>query len=196
MRSTSAAMTGSPQSCRKRKPASPSGCAGSSARVVNLPAEEELGCWAHHLRVPHRLERELGVHRLDALDAQGFSLDLLLDQIPHRAHWARQGECDVDVTPFVVDADVVDQTELHEVHPDLGVYDVPELVLHSLLAYHALITSLIDRLAPPLLYRPIRTFPLPAHAGRSPLVPPRVNPLLHMMHLSPVRCILSTICCG
>src|SRR5215208_322011 len=130
--------SGSPQSCRKRKPASPSGCAGSCARVVNLPAEEELGCWAHHLRVPHRLERKLGVHRLDALDAQGFSLDLLLDQIPHRAHWARQGECDVDVTPFVVDADVVDQTELHEVHPDLGVYDVPELVPHSLLGYHAL----------------------------------------------------------
>src|SRR5215211_4573550 len=135
MRLTRAAMIGSPHSSRKRKPASPSGCAGSRAPVsmATLPAEEELGGRTHHVRVPHRLEGELGVHRLDALDAQGLGLDLLLDQIPHRAHGARQGEGDVHVASLVVDAHVVDQTELHEVHPDLGVYDVPELVLYSLL---------------------------------------------------------------
>src|SRR5215217_5122840 len=138
MRPTRAAMIGSPHSSRMRKSASSSGCAGSRAPVsiVTLPAEEKLGGRAHHVRVPHRLEGELRVHRLDALDAQSLGLDLFLDQIPHRTHGARQGEGDVHVAPLVVNSYVVDQTELHEVHPDLGVYDVPELVLYSLLGYH------------------------------------------------------------
>src|SRR5215203_5156036 len=118
-------MTGSPHSRRKRKPASRDAGSFAPASVVTLPAEKELRGRAHHLRVPHRLEGELGVHRLDALDTKGLGLYLLLDQIPHRAHRARQGECDVDVVSLVVYADVVDQTELHEVHPDLRVYHVP-----------------------------------------------------------------------
>jgi hypothetical protein len=36
------------------------------------------------------------------------------------------------VTPFFVDIHVVDQAKLHEIHPDLGVYNVPELVPHTL----------------------------------------------------------------
>src|SRR5215212_304447 len=120
-------MIRSPHSRKNRKPASPSGDTDSSApaSVVTLPTEKELGRRAHHVCVPHRLEGELGVHRLDALDTKGLGLYLLLDQIPHRAHRARQGECDVDVASLVVNADVVDQTELHEVHPDLRVYHIP-----------------------------------------------------------------------
>src|SRR5918995_7272014 len=109
---TSAAMTGSPHSRRKRKPASRDAGSFAPASVVTLPAEKELRRWAHHLRVPHRLEGELGVHRLDALDAQGLGLDLLLDQIPHRAHGARQREGYIHVAALVVDSYIVDQTEL------------------------------------------------------------------------------------
>jgi hypothetical protein len=106
-----------------------------------LPAEKELGGRAHHLRVPHGIEGELGVHSLDTLDREGLRFDLLLDEIPNRTHRARQGEGYVHVAPLVVDAYVVDQTELHEVHPDLRVYHVPELVSHAVLGYHSLTSS-------------------------------------------------------
>src|SRR5215210_378579 len=78
-----------------------------------LAPEEELGRRAHHLRRPHRLEGELGVNGLDTFDAQRFSLDLLLDQIPHWAHGAGQAEGDVHVAPLLMDAHVVDKPELH-----------------------------------------------------------------------------------
>src|SRR5829696_8257229 len=192
MRFTSPAMIGSPHSRRKRKPAHPAGDAGSFAPVpvATLPAEKQLGGRAHHLRVPHRLEGELGVHRLDALDAQGFGLYLLLDQIPHRAHGARQREGYIHVAALVVDAYVVDQTELHEVHPDLGVYDVPELVSHSLLRQHSL-TSFVACFPLPIVSARPR---LSTFGRRHPLIPPPnelvVKCLLHLMHLSPILSLL------
>jgi hypothetical protein len=103
-----------------------------------LPAEEQLGGGAHHLGAPHRLECELGVHGLDTLYGERLRLDLLLDQIPNGAHRAGEAEGDVDMTPLVMHADVVDQTELDEVHPDLRVYNIPQLVLYALLGYHSL----------------------------------------------------------
>src|SRR3712207_1077443 len=106
--------------------------------ILSLAAEKELGGGAHHLRVPHRVEGELGVDRLHALYGERLRLDLLLDHVPHRAHGAREAERDVHVASLVVHADVVDQAELHEVHPDLGVYDVPELIPYALFGYHSL----------------------------------------------------------
>jgi hypothetical protein len=135
-----------------------------------LPAEEELGGRAHHLRVPHRLEGELGVHRLDALDAQSFGLDLLLDQITHRTHGAREGEGHVHVAPFIVDAHIVDQTELHEVHPDLGVYDIPQLIPHTLLGYHRF-TSCLSAFVPHLIVSARPAF-FSAHHLAQPLLTP------------------------
>src|SRR5215204_2623303 len=105
---------------------------------AGLPAEEQLGGGAHHLGAPHRLECELGVHGLDTLYGERLRLDLLLDQIPNGAHRAGEAEGDVDMTPLVMHADVVDQAELDEVHPDLRVYNIPQLVLHALLGYHSL----------------------------------------------------------
>src|SRR5215213_3760525 len=103
-----------------------------------LPAEEQLGGRAHHLGAPHRLECELGVHGLDTLYGERLCLDLLLDQIPNGAHRAGEAEGDVDMTPLVMHADVIDQAELDEVHPDLRVYNIPQLVLYALLGYHSL----------------------------------------------------------
>src|SRR5918993_3498555 len=111
---------------------------GVVGRDPQLPAEEKLGGWAHHLRAPHRLEGQLGVNRLDTFYRERLRLDLLLDEVPHRAHRTRQAEGDVNVPPLVVDPDVVDQAELYEIHPDLRVYHVPELVPHALLGYHSL----------------------------------------------------------
>src|SRR5919112_4216184 len=108
-----------------------------TCRLV-LSAEEQLGGGTHHLGAPHRLEGELGVHGLDTLYGERLRLDLLLDQISNGAHRAGQAECDVDMTPLVMHADVVDQTELDEVHPDLRVYNIPQLVLYALLGYHSL----------------------------------------------------------
>src|SRR5829696_4225687 len=59
----------------------------SAARSC-LSAEEELGGGAHHLGAPHRVESELGVHGLDSLYGERLRLDLLLNQIPYRAHRA------------------------------------------------------------------------------------------------------------
>src|SRR4028118_2135130 len=106
--------------------------AGPKARRLFAPlsvlsAEEEFGSGAHHLRGPHRLKGELGVHGLDALDTKRLGLDLFLNQISHRTHRTRQTESYVYVTPLVMDAHVVNQTKLHEIHPDLRVYHAHKL---------------------------------------------------------------------
>src|SRR5829696_8598456 len=96
-----------------------------------LASEEELRRRAHHLRGPHRLEGELGVDGLDALDAQGLGLDLFLDHIPHRTHRARQAKGYVHVASLIVNADIIDQPKLYQIHPDLRVYNVPELIPYA-----------------------------------------------------------------
>src|SRR4028118_2299129 len=98
MRRTSPSMTGSPHPSRCRVP-------GSAAGSMGLAAEEKLGGGAHHLRVPHRVEGELGVDRLHALYGERLRLDLLLDHVPHRAHRAREAEGYVHVAALVGDAD-------------------------------------------------------------------------------------------
>src|SRR5215213_3135230 len=75
-----------------------------------LAAEEQLGGRAHHLGAPHRVEGELGVHGLYALYRESLRLDLLLNEVPNRAHGAREAESNVDVAAIVVHADIVDQT--------------------------------------------------------------------------------------
>src|SRR5215204_2294125 len=182
--------------------------------MSSLPAEEQLGCRAHHLGVPHWLERELGVHGLDTLNGKGFRLDLLLDHIPNRAHRAGEAEGDVHVAALIVHSDIVDQTELHEVHPDLRVYNVPQLVLHALLGYHSFTSCW--RPFGTLIVKPQGRFSTRApgtSSGRLHHGPDAktawsffssrqgthlssVTGLLHLMQLSPVLGSLSTICCG
>ena len=78
-------------------------------------------------------EGELGIDCFYAFDAEGLGLDLFLDQVSHRAHGAGETEGYVYVTAVIVDTDVVDQTKLHKVHPDLRVYYIPQLVRDALL---------------------------------------------------------------
>src|ERR687893_866864 len=111
---------------------------GVVGRDPQLPAEEKLGGRAHHLWAPHRIEGQLRVNRLDTFYRERLRLDLLLDEVSHRAHRTRQTEGDVHVPPLIVDPDVVDQAKLHEIHPNLRIYHVPELVPHALLGYHSL----------------------------------------------------------
>src|SRR5215210_3335082 len=166
MRRTSPSITRSPH---------PERCAipGSAAGPMGLAAEEKLGGGAHHLRVPHRVEGELGVDRLHALYRERLRLDLLLDHVPHRAHRAREAERDVDVAALVVDADVVDQAELHEVHPDLRVYDVPELIPYALFGYHSLTPCKVS--AAPLIVKPPSPFSTPSSTRQTSRSPPRGN---------------------
>src|SRR5215204_1733166 len=141
MTSARAEITGSPQETRCEKPASPSPPEGSgdarlAFRRLPLATEKKLGGGAHHLRGPHGLEAELGVDGFYTLDGEGLRFDLFLDHVPHRAHRAREAERHVHVAPLVVDAHVVDQAKLYEIHPDLRVDNVPQLIPYPLLSKH------------------------------------------------------------
>src|SRR5215208_827428 len=127
-------------------------------RLRLLPSKKELGGGAHHLRGPHWLEGKLGVDGLDALDGEGLGLDLFLDQVSYRTHGARQAKAHVHMTPVVVYPNIVDQTQLHQVHPDLRVYDVPQLVPDTLLGKHSLTSRRLLITHPTLIVKPLPIF--------------------------------------
>src|SRR5918995_425506 len=130
-------------------------------RLRLLPSEKELGGGAHHLRGPHWLEGKLGVDGLDALDGESLGLDLFLDQVSYRTHRARQAKAHVHMTPVVVYPNIVDQTQLHQVHPDLRVYDVPQLVPDALLGQHSLTSRRLLTTPPSSNYATLIVKPLP-----------------------------------
>src|SRR5918995_5485858 len=130
-------------------------------RLRLLPSEKELGGGAHHLRGPHWLEGKLSVDGFDTLDREGLGLDLFLDQVSHRTHGASQAKAHVHVTPLVMDANVVDQTQLHQVHPDLRIDDVPQLVPDALLGQHSLTSRRLLTTPPSCNYATLIVKPLP-----------------------------------
>src|ERR687893_1192187 len=146
-------------------------------RLRLLPSEKELSGGGHHLRGPHWLEGKLGVDGLDALDGESLGLDLFLDQVSYRTHGARQAKAHVHMTPVVVYPNIVDQTQLHQVHPDLRVYDVPQLVPDTLLGQHSL-TSRRLLITLPLDFQ-LRTL--------LPITHPNCKAASDLFHSSPVQ---------
>ena len=68
-----------------------------------------------------------GMHGVDAVELADELLHLLGDLRADRA--ARRGEREVDEDVAALDLHLVDQPELHEVEPELGVDDVGEGLL-------------------------------------------------------------------
>jgi hypothetical protein len=67
------------------------------------------------------------VHRVHAVELAHELLHLLRDLGPDGASGRREREVDEDVA--TLDLDLVDQAELHEIEPELGVDDVGERLL-------------------------------------------------------------------
>ena len=98
--------------------------AKSAAASTGSVAERELRVLGHLVRGPRRREDHVGHDLLDALDLADELLHLLGDLRPDRARGGRQREGDGHRA--AVDLDAVDEPELDEVEPQLGVDDVAE----------------------------------------------------------------------
>jgi len=88
--------------------------------------KRKLGVLAHSLRGPRWRERHRRLDLLDPVELADELLDLLRNLRPDRAARARQRIRDLDRP--VVDLDVVDQTELDEVEPELGIDHIAERI--------------------------------------------------------------------
>src|SRR5262245_43893629 len=85
-----------------------------------------LGVVGHHVLVPGRIEGELDVHLPDPLHVLLEDVvDLLLDARPDGAEGGGQGNHHLDVL-LVLDVDLVDQAEVDDVDPQLGVVHLLE----------------------------------------------------------------------
>src|SRR5204863_2318286 len=93
-------------------------------RVARLSsvAERELRVLGHLVRGPRRREDHRGDDLLDTVELAHELLHLLGDLRADRAGRRGEGEGDVDLA--AVDGDVVDEAELDEVEPELGIDDV------------------------------------------------------------------------
>src|SRR4051812_34793988 len=126
-RSTTSATSSAP--CSTSFPASTTSARSTStasAAEAASPseAERELRVLAHPVRRPRRREDHARLHALDAVQLADELLDLLGDLRADRA--ARRGEREGHVDIARVDLDPVDEAELDEVQPELGIDDVGE----------------------------------------------------------------------
>ena len=103
---------------------------------AELVAERELRVLGHLVRGPRRGEDHARHDLLDAVDLAHELLHLLGDLGADRA--GRRGERERDVDLAAVDVDVVDQAELDEVQPELGIDDVGESFSDVFLGEHTL----------------------------------------------------------
>src|SRR5581483_899668 len=88
-------------------------------------AEDELRVVGHQVRRPGRLPGQLDLDVLEVREPRRHDrVDVLLDHGPGRAPHRGQAVDHLDVRP--VDLDVVEQAELDDVHPELGVLDGAE----------------------------------------------------------------------
>src|SRR5262245_1148570 len=104
-----------------------------SARSIT---ERELRLLAHHVGGPRRREDHLGIHPRDAVELADELLDLLADLRTDRTARRREGEGDIHLT--LLDRDLVDQAQLDEVEPELGIDHVRQRVLDVLDRWHGL----------------------------------------------------------
>src|SRR6185437_13193565 len=87
-------------------------------------AENELRVVGHLVRRPGRVERQLQLDVLDALDLARGAVDVLRDERPGRA--AHRGQAVEDLRGRVLDLDLVEETEVDDVHSELGILDRAE----------------------------------------------------------------------
>src|SRR5690348_10439079 len=98
-------------------------------------AQDELRVVGHLVRSPRRVERQLQLDVLDALDLSDGAVDVLRDQRPGRA--AHRGQAVDDLGRRVLHLDLVEEPEVDDVHPELGILDLAEHLEHVFPRRHA-----------------------------------------------------------
>src|SRR5205085_4307734 len=101
---------------------------------ASAEAEDELGVVGHLLRSPRWVERQLQLDVLDPLDLPRGAVDVLRDERAGRAAHGRQAVDDLGRR--VLHLDLVEQPQVDDVHPELGILDLPEHLEHFLARRH------------------------------------------------------------
>src|SRR6266404_2475876 len=143
-------------SCLRRFPATlgaaPSSCPRCQTRRLrestayrvrsrSAEAENELGIVRHLVGRPRWLERQVARHLTDAGDLPHDALDVLLDHLAGGAAHRRQRVLHLDV--LALDLRVVEEAQLDDVHPELGILDLAERLDDFFLGRHA--PRVVDR---------------------------------------------------
>ena len=97
-------------------------CARRARRSAE--AEDELRVVGHPVRRPRRIPRELDVHVLDPGKLTSHPVDVLLDQWPDGTPHRREAVRHLHLRPLHLH--VVEQPEVDDVHPELGILDLAE----------------------------------------------------------------------
>src|SRR5262249_46380068 len=84
---------------------------------------------------PGRVEGELELDLLDALDLADGAVDVLGDERPRRA--AHRREAVRDLGGRLLHLDFVEEAEVDDIHAELGILDRAEYLEHFLLRSHA-----------------------------------------------------------
>src|SRR5436309_8703789 len=92
------------------------------ADCASAEAEDELGVVGHPVRRPGGVERQLELDVLDALDLADGAVDVLRDQ--RAGGTAHGGQGVRDLRGRVLHRDLVEQAEVDDVHPELGILDL------------------------------------------------------------------------
>ena len=104
------------------------------AVVGDSRAEVALGVVGHAVGRPRRFPGQLDLDLFDAFDRGRDVDDVLLDHRPGGATHRREAVDHLDLGP--VDLDVVEQPEVDDVHPELGILDRAERLDHFVLRRH------------------------------------------------------------
>ena len=118
------------RAARQDRPASRSAYAG----LAVAEAENELGVVGHAVGRPGRFPGQLDLDLFDAFHRGRDVDDVLLDHRPGGAAHRREAVDHLDLRP--VDLDVVEQPEVDDVHPELGILDGAERLDHFVLRRH------------------------------------------------------------
>src|SRR5438270_8880015 len=97
--------------------------------------EDELRVVGHPVGCPRRVEGQLQLDLLDARHLERGAVDVLGDQWARRAAHRREAVEHLRLRPLHLD--LVHETEVDDVHPELGVLDLAERFENVVLAGHA-----------------------------------------------------------
>src|SRR5215475_11836766 len=107
----------------------------SGNRCRSAEAEDELRVVGHPVRRPWRVERQLELDVLDALDLPDGAVDVLGDERTCRA--AHGCQAVRDLGGRVLDLHLVEKSEIDDVHAELGILDRAENFQHLVARRHA-----------------------------------------------------------
>src|SRR5437660_8289133 len=119
----------------ERSPCQPPNRDGLKSLQISLSdAENELGVVGHALGRPGGIPGQLDIHVLDSGDLAGDAVDVLLDHRPRRAAHRREAMNHLYARPLHLD--VVQESQLDDVHSELGILYLAQRFEHVFLGRH------------------------------------------------------------